>query len=61
MDTYRLVRRGLYTFGDLHNILPPGLKIAPKHARRFTAAIARLTDLRSKKYSDVVSFIKNSE
>lgn len=61
LDTLRIIRRGVYTFGDLHNALPPGLKLSPKHSNRLNAAIARLVDLRSKKYSDVVNFIKNSD
>lgn len=61
LDTQRLIRRGVYTFGDLYNTLPPGLEISPKHSNRLTAAIARLVDLRSKKYSDVINFIKNSD
>lgn len=61
LDTYRLVRRGIFTFGDLYNLLPPGLEISPKHNRRLTAAIARVVDLRSKRYSDVVNFIKKSD
>lgn len=55
LNTYWLIWRGIYCFGDLHNILPPGLSIAPPHSKRFNQAIAWLIPLRSKKYTDVVN------
>lgn len=61
LDLFRLIRRGVYCFGDLHNILPPGLKIPPPNNRTLRRAIARALPLRSKKYSDTINFIKNFE
>lgn len=60
LDVYRLIRRGVYCFGDLHNILPPGLSVAPPHNKVWSRAIARLIPLKSKKYEDVVTSIKQS-
>jgi len=45
LDTYRLIRRGVYCFGDLNNILPPGLSIAPPYNSPMSRAIARLVPL----------------
>ena len=60
MDFYRILRKEKYTFGDLHNILPPGLELTKGNRNRMNAPIARLVGYQSKLAEDMF-FLDNSK
>lgn len=53
LDFYRILRKEKFTFGDLHNMLPPGLELSEGNRKRMNAPIARLMGYQSKKAEDL--------
>lgn len=53
LDIYRLLRKEKFTFGDLHNLLPPGLELTEGNRKRMNASIAKLIGYQSKKAEDM--------
>jgi len=60
IDFLRFVRNGQFTFGDLANILPKGLELAPRY-KNLAHAIVQLVDYGSKRDEDVKHIIKIHE
>ena len=49
LDIYRLLRKKRYTFGDVLNILPPGLELHSKYSGMLKVPVANLEEYYSKK------------
>lgn len=61
MDIHHLMRKGRVSYGDLSNILPPGLEIHPKYSKRLDSTIAYLEEFGSKRIQDLIYTVLNGE